>query len=150
MALGLGQMFPPLRVLPDAGQRDDVDDHSSTQQREIKGGEQEQDVPGLSGDLAKAAQSVVTHAAAGVVLQSYLSAEEHRRHGQKETGPPGEDDEDRGPLPRDHRVPVQRPQHGDAPLNGHEEDGGDGHQGAPCKDGSNKVARVETHRLRVV
>lgn len=95
-------MFPALRVLPDAGQRNDVNDHSATEEGEVKSGEEEEDVPGLAGKLANGPQSVITHPAAGVVLQSDLAAENHRRHGQEETPHPGEDDEDRGSFPCNH------------------------------------------------
>ena len=150
LALGLGQVFPALRVLPDAGQRDDVNDHSSPQEGEVKGGEEKEDVPGLARELADGPQSVITHPAAGVVLQSDLAAENQRRHRQEEAPHPGEDDEDRGPFTRDHRVLVQWPQHGDAPLDGQQENGRDGDQSAPGEDGTDDVARVETHRLWVV
>lgn len=132
-------------MLPDAGKRDDVNDYSTTKEGEVKCREEEEDVPGLAGELADSSQSIVAHPAAGVILQSNLAAENHRTHSQEETSHPGEDDEDCGPFTSNHGVLVQRPEHSDAPLDRQKENSCNGDQSAPSKDGANDVARVETH-----
>lgn len=80
----LCQSFPVFRVLPDAGQRDDVDYNSATEKGKVKCGKEEKDVPGLAGEVTNGPQGVVTHPAAGVILQGDLTAEDHRRHSQEE------------------------------------------------------------------
>lgn len=133
------------RVLPDAGERDDVDDNSATEKREVKCRKEEEDVPGLAGELTNGPQGVVTHPAAGVILQRNLTAEDHGGHSQDETPHPGDQDEDCCPFTGNKGILMQWSQHCDAPLNCQQEDSGDGDKGASSKDRADDVAWVKTH-----
>lgn len=134
-------------MLPDAGQRDYVNDNSTPEQREVKCGEEEKNVPGLAGELSNGPQGVVTYPATGVILKSDFTAENQRKHGQEETPHPGQENEDRCPFTSNDRVLVQRPEHRNAALDRQQEDGCDGDEGAPGENWTDDVARVKSHRL---
>lgn len=105
----LWEQFAFSGIPSNASERHNVNCQRATEQREVKRGEQQQNV-GIRRQLtSKQQRGVVTHTTALVVLQSEVTAEDERRESQEEAGSPGEQDEEQSSSPGHQGVLVERP-----------------------------------------